>query len=89
MCAYPVGPLFNSMNPGPFYRALDKASIPSQSDLESLDAVEDLLMVGYPNALWDEINLTSTGNELVGRAAVAPLAAWTVVRYAHAAWSTV
>jgi hypothetical protein len=56
LCAYPVGPLFNSMNPGPFYRALDKASIPSRSDLENLDAVEDLLMVGYPNALWDEIN---------------------------------
>jgi hypothetical protein len=56
LCAYPVGPLFNSMNPGPFYRALDKSIIPSQTDLESLDAVEDLLMAGYPNGLWDEVN---------------------------------
>ena len=30
--------------------------IPSQAQLEELNAAEDILMVGYPNGLWDAKN---------------------------------
>ena len=30
--------------------------IPAQADLESLDAIEEIVMIGYPNGLWDSVN---------------------------------
>lgn len=56
LCALPIGRVFSSMKPPPFYRGLDEALIPTQQVLDDLDAVEDVLMVGYPNGLWDEKN---------------------------------
>lgn len=37
----------------PFYRTVEKSIIPSEEDLLDLSAVEDLLMVGYPQGLYD------------------------------------
>lgn len=56
LCALPIGNVLNSLSPPSFFRALDDALIPSHNQLEALDAVEDVLMVGYPNGLWDEVN---------------------------------
>lgn len=39
-----------------FNIALDSKLILSDNALEDLSAVEDILMVGYPIGLWDEIN---------------------------------
>jgi Trypsin-like peptidase domain len=38
----------------PFYIALD--GVPSDLDLSNLDAIEDVIMIGYPNGLWDHVN---------------------------------
>jgi hypothetical protein len=56
LCAVPVGPVMNKMTPIPFFRALDPSLVKSQKELEELNAVEDVLMVGYPNGLWDATN---------------------------------
>lgn len=39
-----------------FYRLLTQDNIPTAQDLLELDAVEDIIMVGYPDGLWDEVN---------------------------------
>lgn len=39
-----------------FFRTFDKSLIPSEQQLKKLDSIEDILMIGYPNALWDEKN---------------------------------
>ena len=56
LCAVPVGGAFANTSPPPFYRTLGSALIQSQSELENLNAVEEVLMVGYPNGLWDAKN---------------------------------
>ncbi|HMJ46309.1 MAG TPA: serine protease [Ferruginibacter sp.] len=35
---------------------INSAIIPGLKDLEKLDAIEEILMIGYPNGLWDKIN---------------------------------
>lgn len=40
----------------PFMRSVNSSNFPSAKDLLEMDAVEDLLMVGYPNSLIDETN---------------------------------
>lgn len=39
-----------------FYMAIDESIIPSKMQLESLSALEELVMVGYPIGLWDSRN---------------------------------
>jgi hypothetical protein len=39
-----------------FNCAIDNSSILSKADLEELSAAEEVLMIGYPNGLWDEVN---------------------------------
>ena len=56
LCATPIGPLINAANPKPFFRTLNPALVPSDDQLGQLSAVEDILMVGYPNGLWDADN---------------------------------
>jgi Trypsin-like peptidase domain len=57
LCALPIGPVLNSMAPlVPFFRSLDPSLIKADEELKELNAVEDILMVGYPNGLWDSTN---------------------------------
>lgn len=59
LCAMLAGPIYEAArNSGrPVYHLdLSKEVIASQQQLDSLSAVEDVLMVGYPNGLWDEFN---------------------------------
>jgi hypothetical protein len=56
LCALPVGGILNAIKPAPFFKALDPSLVPSREQLEQLDAVEDVLMIGYPTGLWDEVN---------------------------------
>jgi hypothetical protein len=54
LCALPVGGVLNQAKA--FFRALDPSIVPSEAQLEQLSAVEDVLMIGYPNGLWDAAN---------------------------------
>lgn len=56
LCAVPVGAAFASTTPPAFHVGLGADLLRTQSELESLNAVEDVLMVGYPNGLWDAKN---------------------------------
>src|SRR3954471_785314 len=39
-----------------FIRSIDPSIIPSDAQLQELSAVEEILMIGYPNGLWDAVN---------------------------------
>jgi hypothetical protein len=80
LCVLPIKPLLeaaNKMGAHLFYRCLDNSLIPSQDQIEDLDAVEDIIMIGYPNGLWDSVNnmpiirkgitATSVGRDYEGR----------------------
>lgn len=54
LCAIPVGGTLKELKG--FYRALQPADMPTEAQLEELSAVEEILMVGYPRGLWDEVN---------------------------------
>ena len=59
LCAYPLLPLLGFMGhsgPNVFFRTFDNSLIPNSKQIEELDAVEDVIMVGYPNGLWDSVN---------------------------------
>lgn len=59
LAALPIGPVLNHLeNEGhkPFTISLPWDLIADQEYLERLDAVEDILMVGYPIGLWDQHN---------------------------------
>jgi hypothetical protein len=56
LCAAPMGGVMNAAKPPLFLRFLDPSIVPSDEALQALSAVEDVLMVGYPNGLWDSAN---------------------------------
>ncbi|MDB5476839.1 MAG: zinc chelation protein SecC [Phenylobacterium sp.] len=56
LCALPINPVLSAVRPAPFIRALDASLVPSDAQLAELDALEDVLMVGYPIGLSDEAN---------------------------------
>ena len=41
-----------------YYHAIDSRQAPDAATLRSLDALEEVLFVGYPNGVWDQVNLT-------------------------------
>ena len=59
LCVLPVANIFyNAQIHGVplFYRTFEDTHIPSGNRLNDLDAVEEILMIGYPNGLWDSVN---------------------------------
>lgn len=60
ICFCYVNPIFeeikNRYNKEVFYIANDTDLIPTQEKLEELSALEELVMVGYPIGLWDQVN---------------------------------
>ena len=59
LCAMPLAPLLEAAsNAGKkfYFITLDEKLIPTQEELSDLSALEDILMVGYPSGLWDEVN---------------------------------
>jgi Trypsin-like peptidase domain len=56
LCVLPIGAILNSSNQEIHYTILDSSVLPSDDFIEELSAVEDILMVGYPNGLWDHVN---------------------------------
>ncbi len=59
LCAMPVQFVVNEAirrgNP-PFYATLDESFIPTEAQLSEFSAMEEVVMVGYPNGLWDAAN---------------------------------
>lgn len=59
LCAMPIAQIINilnSQNKRPFFIPFGKNLIPTKEQLEDLSAMEELVMVGYPNGIWDNVN---------------------------------
>lgn len=59
LCAIPVTCFFKickEKGQRLFYKCIDSSNIPNRSQSEKLEPVEDILLIGYPNGLWDERN---------------------------------
>jgi hypothetical protein len=55
----PIQPLLaqlGAVGKRPFYIDLDEAIIPNAETLAKLNPLEEILMVGYPNGIWDTVN---------------------------------
>ncbi|MBN8900235.1 MAG: hypothetical protein J0H57_04305, partial [Rhodospirillales bacterium] len=40
-----------------YYHAIDSERIPDVATVRGFDALEDVLFVGYPSGVWDQVNL--------------------------------
>ena len=60
LCVMPMGPIIQCfqewLGKRFFYRAFDNTIIPTVQQLQEIDIAEDVLMIGYPNGLWDAKN---------------------------------
>lgn len=48
--------LFISGNKQPFFLSLDKSLIPNPTQIDDLSYIEDVIMIGYPQGIWDDYN---------------------------------
>ena len=59
LCAIRIAPIVNEANRQSkklFYIPLNKSLVPSQEQIDSFSALEEILMIGYPNGIWDNVN---------------------------------
>jgi len=59
LCAMPIAPFINAANKRGdklFYIPFTKALLPTEKQKSELTALEDVLMIGYPNGIWDSTN---------------------------------
>ena len=59
LCIMPIAPLLNeAAGAGQqfFYVGLDKSVVPTDKELSNLTALEEVIMIGYPNGIWDAVN---------------------------------
>ena len=59
LCIMPIAPLLNQAEAEGkrvFFITLDKSLIPTQEELTALTALEEIIMIGYPNGIWDAVN---------------------------------
>lgn len=57
LCGIPLVPLIRAFEQSGvhlFFMAIGENTIPAMDDLMEMRVVQDVLMVGYPNGLWDE-----------------------------------
>ena len=59
LCVMPINPVVKDAqikyNKTLFYISLGESIIAHKEQLEGLNALEDIIMIGYPNGLWEEI----------------------------------
>ncbi len=48
--------LFISGNKQPYFLSLDKSLIPNPTQIDDLSYIEDVIMIGYPQGIWDDYN---------------------------------
>lgn len=59
LCVMPIAPLLHEaekISTRFFFLTLDKDLIPTAADMEDMLGLETIVMVGYPNGLWDRVN---------------------------------
>jgi hypothetical protein len=59
LCAIPTGPLeYEAKRQGHtlYYCPLEESLLPTSTQFAEMKAIEDVVMVGYPTGLWDEVN---------------------------------
>ncbi len=59
LCVCLINPVMENLrNEGkiPFYAPLGKGIVALQDSLNDFSAVEEVLVIGYPNGLWDDVN---------------------------------
>ena len=59
LCALPVAPVLKAAAAQGirlFYRSLNSRFVPTPGQLADLQVLEDILMIGYPNGIWDKHN---------------------------------
>jgi V8-like Glu-specific endopeptidase len=59
LCAMPFQPFISKaeeVSLKPFYIGLETSLIPKEEQLKELSAMEEIVMVGYPNGIWDQLN---------------------------------
>lgn len=59
LCILPIQPVFSilqSQGKNPFFVPLDERLIPAITQLEDLSAIEEIIMIGYPDGIWDSFN---------------------------------
>lgn len=59
LCIFPLGGIIEQMrkqDKKPFYILIDENMVPSKADEENFGAMEEIVMVGYPNGIWDQLN---------------------------------
>lgn len=59
LCVFPIAPLLNEVKKQaktPFYISIGSELLPTEEELSELTAMEDVVMIGYPNGIWDSVN---------------------------------
>jgi hypothetical protein len=59
LCIMPLAPFYyaaKEKNIKLFYIPFDSSIIPDDVELNELSAMEEIVMIGYPNGIWDEVN---------------------------------
>jgi hypothetical protein len=59
LCAMPMAPLFRAVQQEGlefFYITLENSLIPTSAEIDDMLGMERIVMVGYPNGLWDSVN---------------------------------
>jgi hypothetical protein len=59
LCAMPIAPILNEADSRKlhfFYTHITKSDLLTSEELHELTAMEDVVMVGYPNGIWDQAN---------------------------------
>ena len=59
LAAFLIGPIFNQLQQQgniPFYVPIETSLIPTDEERHSFSSMEDIVMIGYPNGIWDAQN---------------------------------
>ena len=59
LCIYPIAPLLQEISvqgKSPFFISIQESLIPTVKDEDIFAALEEIVMVGYPNGIWDSKN---------------------------------
>lgn len=59
LCVMPIASIINNVvakGINLFYISLDKSLIPTASQINDFSALEEVIMIGYPNGIWDSVN---------------------------------
>ena len=59
LCAMPVASLLQAAKEASkrfFYISLDQSLLPTPTELDDMTMLEEVVMVGYPNGIWDRLN---------------------------------